>query len=165
VEETHRLMVRLNKVHIGGGGGRSDQNQVKGPKDQVRKPTLAVDLAQEANPGRLSLDLNGYLPRKGAGFYQIGINDFTEGNKVNLQLGQPLGATWLRYGLHASELGVGFDIGSPTHPGFSADLYGLNEVQLDLRGRARVAPSLDLSFGVRSLFDRNAPMVGVTWRR
>jgi phospholipid/cholesterol/gamma-HCH transport system substrate-binding protein len=159
VEETHRLMQRLNRIHIGG------RRATEGAQEQIRKTDVTVDLAQQSNPGRLRMDLNAYLPAGPAAFYRAGLYDLSEGNKLNLQRGQRIGGNWLRYGLYASRLGLGFDMGPPTRPRLSADLYGLADPQLDLHGRARLNPTLDLTFGVQSLFNRNAPTVGVTWRR
>jgi phospholipid/cholesterol/gamma-HCH transport system substrate-binding protein len=159
VEETQRLFQRLNRFF---GGGR---RRVEGARQQVQNTDLTVDLAQQTSPGRPRLDLNAFVPSGPDRFYRLGIYDVTETNKLNLQFGQSLGSNWVRYGLYASRLGVGLDIGRPTHPQLSADLYGLDEPQLDLRARAALRPNLDLTFGVQSVFDRNAPTVGLTWRK
>jgi hypothetical protein len=84
---------------------------------------------------------------------------------MNLQVGRPLGANSLRYGLYASRLGIGLDVGPPSHPRLSADLYGTDEPHLDVAARARLGRGLDLKLGVQSLFGDNAPMIGVTMRK
>ena len=95
----------------------------------------------------------------------MGINDLSEANKLNLQLGQPFLGNSVRYGLYSSRLGLGLDVGAPSHPHFSADLYSLAHPQLDLRARANIHEGFDLTLGVLSAFHRNTPTVGVTWRR
>jgi hypothetical protein len=109
--------------------------------------------------------VNAIVPSGQGRFYRLGAYDLGERNRVNLQLGQPLGKHSLRYGLYASHLAVGLDIGPPSHPRLSADLYGTDEPQLDIAARARLGPGLDLKFGVQSLFRDNAPMIGVTLRK
>jgi hypothetical protein len=95
----------------------------------------------------------------------VGLNDLTERNKLNLQLGRPFLGNSLRYGLYSSRLGAGLDVGPPSHPLMSADLYSLAHPQLDLRARANLREGLDLTLGVQSVFHRNTPTVGVTWRK
>jgi phospholipid/cholesterol/gamma-HCH transport system substrate-binding protein len=159
VEETQQLIRRLNRI-VGRGGGA-----VEGTKERLRRTDLSIDLLQQTSPGRPRVDVNAVVPSGAGRFYRLGVYDLSETNGLTLQLGQPLGRHSLRYGLYASRLGAGFDIGSPSHPRLSLDLYGLDEPQLDLRARTQLRENLDLSFGVQSVFDRNIPTVGVTWRR
>jgi phospholipid/cholesterol/gamma-HCH transport system substrate-binding protein len=159
VEETQRLFERLNRIL---GSGR---RQVEGARQQVQNTDVTVDLAQETSPGKPRLDLNAFVPAGPDRFYQLGLYDLSESTRLNLQLGQSLGRNWIRYGLHASRLGIGLDIGPPSHPRFSADLYGLEDPQLDLRARTGLGRGLDLTFGVQSVFTRASPTIGVTWRK
>ncbi len=160
VEETQRLFARLNKI-LG-----SSRSGTAGARERVRNTDLTVDIAQQANPGRPRLDLNAFVPAGPGRFYRFGLYDLSERNKLNLQVGQPLGgSSSVRYGMYASRLGVGVDVGPPSHPRFSADLYSLADPQLDLRGRVGLKRGLDLTFGVQSVFQRNSPTLGVTWRK
>lgn len=159
MEETQRLVSRLNRI-LG-----SSRKSTEGAREQVRNTDVTVDFAQQANPGRARLDLNAFIPGGDGRFYRVGIADVTEGNRLNLQLGRSLGGNSLRYGLYASRLGVGLDIGPPSHPRLSADLYSLADPRLDLRSHFGLRPGLDLTLGVHRLFDRNSPTVGVTWRK
>jgi hypothetical protein len=158
-EEMDRFFGRLN--HIVGAGSSS----TRGMRERVEKTKVAVDVAEQANPGRARLDLNAYVPGGDRQFYRLGINDLTEQNKLNLQLGERLPGGWGRFGLYSSRLGVGLDVGSPSHPHLSADLYSLAHPELDLRARAGIGPGMDLTLGVLSAFHHNTPMVGVTLRR
>jgi phospholipid/cholesterol/gamma-HCH transport system substrate-binding protein len=159
VEQTQQLIRRLNRI-VGGGTGT-----VEGTRERIRATDFTVDLAQQTKPGRPQLDVNAVVPVGAGRFYRLGVYDLTETNRLNLQLGRPLGSNSLRYGLYASRLGVGLDVGPPSHPRLSFDLYGLDEPQLDVRARTRLRDNMDLSFGVLSIFDRNTPSVGVTWRK
>lgn len=157
--EAERLLARLN--HILGSGGR----QASRARRTIEHSTMTVDLAGQTGPGRPRLDLNAFFPAGSGQFYRIGLYDLTESNKLNLQYGRPFLGSSVRFGLYASRLGLGLDVGSPTHPHFSADLYSLADPRLDLRARAGIGPNLDLSLGVQSAFRRNTPTVGITWRR
>jgi phospholipid/cholesterol/gamma-HCH transport system substrate-binding protein len=157
--EAAQLLGRLN--HLLGGGHRSAATT----REKVENTAVTVDVAEQTRPGRPRLDLNAYIPAGSARFYRIGLGDVTETNKLNLQFGEPFLGNSARFGLYGSRLGVGLDVGAPSHPHFSADLYSLADPRLDLRARAGIGPGLDLTVGVLSAFRRNTPTVGVTWRR
>jgi phospholipid/cholesterol/gamma-HCH transport system substrate-binding protein len=159
VEETQRLFGRLNRIV--GSGSQATQ----GARERLRQTEVVLDVGQETSPGRLRVDANAVVPAGPGRFYRLGAYDLGERNRLNLQIGQPLGKHSLRYGLYASRLGVGLDVGAPSHPTLAADLYGTDEPQLDITARARLRPGLDLKIGVQSLFGENAPMVGVTLRK
>ena len=158
-EEAQKLLARLN--HMLGSG----RQRASAAREKVEHAAVTVDLAEQTRPGRAQLDLNAFFPDGPGRFYRVGFSDLTETNRVNLQFGQPLLGSSVRFGLYASRLGVGLDVGAPTHPHFSADMYSLADPRLDLRARAGIRPGLDLTLGVQSVFRSNTPTVGVTWRR
>jgi hypothetical protein len=99
-------------------------------------------------------------------FYRVGFFDFGEGNKINAQRGQRLRDNlWGRVGVHASTLGLGLDIGNRRHPALSFDLFGIDRPRLDLRSSLPVAPYLDLTLGLDSVFRRADPIFGIRYRR
>ena len=159
MEEAQALLARLN--HIVGGGRR----HATSVREKVEHSAVTMDLAEQTRPGRLQLDLNAFVPGGSGQFYRVGFSDLTERNKLNLQLGEPFLGNSVRFGLYKSRLGLGLDVGAPSHPHFSADLYSLADPRLDLRARTSIGSNLDLSLGVQSAFRRNTPLVGVTWRR
>jgi phospholipid/cholesterol/gamma-HCH transport system substrate-binding protein len=160
MDQASRLLGRINAI-VGGGGGRA-----AGTRQRLRDTDLRLDVQQATSPGRPRVDLNATL-RGGSGHYtRLGLRDFGENTKLNFQLGRPLaGDLSLRYGLNASRLGVGLDWGGGVRPRFSADLYGLDEPALDLRGTTPLGPDLDLTFGVDGLFEESAPVVGLRWHK
>jgi hypothetical protein len=159
--ELAQVLARFN--HILGGGRRSAT--AAPTHEKVEKSAVTVDVAEQTRPGRPRLDLNAFVPAGSARFYRVGFSDLTETNKLNLQFGEPFLGGSARFGLYASRLSVGLDVGAPSHPHFSADLYSLADPRLDLRARAGIGPGLDLTVGVLSAFRHNTPTVGVTWRR
>ena len=158
-EEAQKLLARFNQM-LGSGRRRASA-----AREKVEHAAVTVDLAEQTRPGRAQLDLNAFFPDGPGRFYRVGFSDLTETNRVNLQFGQPLLGSSVRFGLYASRLGVGLDVGAPAHPHFSADMYSLADPRLDLRARAGIRPGLDLTLGVQSVFRSNKPTVGVTWRR
>jgi hypothetical protein len=166
VEQSQILMQRLNQI-VGTGhkGGSGVREKIENIREKLRQTEIATDLAMETSPGRPTIDVNAFIPAGSGHFYRLGVNDFTERNKLNLQFGWPFLGNSVRYGWYASKMGLGFDIGPYSHPHLSADLYSIAEPELDVRARAYLLENLDLELGVRSLFHRNTPTVGVTWRR
>jgi phospholipid/cholesterol/gamma-HCH transport system substrate-binding protein len=158
MEEASHLVGRLNRIV---GGARSG---VAGAREQVGRADFRADLLQRTSPGRTRIDLDATVPRQG-GFYRLGIHDFSERNGLNLQLGQFFGSgRSVRYGLHASRLGLGLDLGRPDRPWLETDLYGLESTRLDVRAAYGFRRDLDLILGMDELFGQNSPVIGLRWR-
>lgn len=158
LEQAGPLLRRLNKLVGGADGG------VAGTRERLRRVETRADSLYQTSPGRARLDLEATVP-SGKGFARVGVYDFSEQNRLNLQLGRPLGGgVSARFGLHASRLGVGLDLGAPRRPWLEADLYSLEEPRLDVRASSRLNRELDLTLGVEGLFGDNAPIAGVRWR-
>jgi hypothetical protein len=116
------------------------------------------------------VDVDATLPGGAGHFTRLGLHDFGENTRLNFQFGRPLREdVALRYGLHASRLGLGLDWAGPggrvTWPRLSADLYGLDQPTLDLRAATRLRSDLELTFGVDRLFKDNAPVLGLRWHK
>jgi phospholipid/cholesterol/gamma-HCH transport system substrate-binding protein len=159
MEQADELVGRLNHLVGGKSSGAS------GARQQAVRSDFRTDVMHRSSLDRTSIDLDATLPRKG-GFYRLGIHDFGEGSGLNLQLGNLFGSgrTSLRYGLHASRLGFGLDLGRPERPWLETDLYGLEETKLDVRGAYGFRRDLDLFLGVEELFRQNSPVIGLRWR-
>jgi phospholipid/cholesterol/gamma-HCH transport system substrate-binding protein len=158
MEQAAPLFRRLNRL-VGG----ADEGVI-GARERLRGVSVRGDLSYRTSPGRARLDLEATLPRRD-GFYRAGVYDFSEQTRLNLQLGLLLGTSAsARFGLHASRLGLGLDLGAPRRPWLEADLYGLEDTRLDMRAAGRLNRDLDLILGVEDLFGDNAPNAGVRWR-
>lgn len=158
MEQAGPLLKRLNRIVGDAGEG------VASARERFRRVDVRADLLRVTDPDANRLDVDASLPHR-RGFYRLGVYDFTESNRLNLQLGQALGSrTTVRYGLHRSRLGLGLDLGAPLRPWLEADLYSLRDPRLDVRASQRLQPSLDLTLGVDDLFGANAPVAGVRWR-
>lgn len=164
MEQASELLARVNKI-VGGGG-----NRTAGTRQRVRETDLRVDVQQTTSPGRPRVDVEATVPGGAGHFTRLGLHDFGEDTRLNFQFGRPLqDGLALRYGLHASRLGMGLDWIGPGGrvgwPRLSADVYGLDEPTLDLRAATRLRPDLELTFGVDRLFKDNAPVLGLRWHK
>src|SRR5437660_11278819 len=118
--EATRLLPRINQS-AGTGGDRT-----AGSRQRLRDIDLQLDVQQTTRPGRPRVDVNATLPGGHGRFTRLGVYDFGESSKLNVQLGRPIGDEMaLRYGLHASHLGVRLDLtprgGGSARPRLSAD--------------------------------------------
>jgi phospholipid/cholesterol/gamma-HCH transport system substrate-binding protein len=120
---------------------------------------------QSVDPGRFRADVNGVVPI-GNGFLYGGVRDLGETNRLNLQIGRPVGEQWsLRYGLYDGRVGVGLDEGLGLPDGWSLNLYHPNRLTLDLYRRNRLQDDTSLVYGVENLFRNPRPSIGVRLRR
>jgi phospholipid/cholesterol/gamma-HCH transport system substrate-binding protein len=162
MEQAVELLQRLNRT-VGSGGERA-----AGTRQRLRDTDIRLDLQQATSPGRARLDVSATIPGRTGGFTSLGLYDFGEDTRLNVQLGRPLrDNAWVRYGLYGSRIGVGLDWGRRSRgvvrPWFSADLYGLDEPRMDLRAATSLSEDLELMLGLDRLFDDNAPVIGVRW--
>ncbi len=99
--------------------------------------------------------------------YILGWRDIGEGNKINLQRARRLDeGEWLRGGLFASKLGLGYDRVLTPQWDLTAELYDPNDLTLDVKGfyRRRADQSWRLLFGIDRLFKDNDFVVGASVR-
>lgn len=130
------------------------------------EPGFVLDSLYDTKSERLRVDGNFTLLSQKRQFYRAGLSDATEGNRVNLQVGQSNApATFAyRYGLFASKLGVGFD--TRTGPlDLRFDFYDPNRFTVNARVKAYLNRNAALTFGVDSLGAQNRATVGVQIRR
>lgn len=132
----------------------------------TRLPKISTDmsLTRSQDPGRWRTDLN-VRAQLGDTALHLGMFDAFETNKVNLQLGRPLGAGELRYGVYASKPGVGVDFPLATRLGLRADLFDINRPRFDLRARYEFGDGVYGWFGVDRVFEKNVPAIGIGIRR
>jgi phospholipid/cholesterol/gamma-HCH transport system substrate-binding protein len=123
-----------------------------------------VDIFRESQPNRWRTDFDAIIPI-GRERLHFGLFDAFESNKINAQLGRTHGPVYLRYGVYASQPGIGVDYRLAPSWGLRADLFGLNEPRFDLRARVEFGGGVSGWVGVDRIFERNAPSIGVGIRR
>ncbi|BDI28320.1 hypothetical protein CCAX7_003710 [Capsulimonas corticalis] len=182
-EQTTILVQRLNKI-LGVKGKNATVVAAPGvgavivapggaPKapqvDSIPVILPRVDLEVNTREKRFRSDIDAFVPFGASNtFAQVGVYDFTEANRLNLQLGQVIGkhgGSDYRLGLHASKLGVGGDIGLGRGVSLSADYYDPNHARLDTRGTLMLNPNLGLLFGLDDVTHHTGAVVGVELRR
>lgn len=145
-----------------GTGGRT----AKSIGERVAEADLRAGLTRTFITDRTRLDFDATIPWSDSTYYRLGFYDFGESNKFNVQAGHRMPrSTWLRYGIYASKLGFGFDVGDRQRPAFALDLFGIDRPQVDLRGNLPIAPHLDLTLGLDNVFRRADPIFGVRYRK
>ena len=145
-----------------GGGGKT----AKTVAQKVADTQFRVDVLHGTESNRTQFDFDATIPWSKSTFYRAGIFDFGETNQFNIQAGQALRPNiWARYGIHASRLGGGLDIGAPNNPYFSVDVFGVDKLRTDIRGNIPVTPYLDLSLGVNRAFENPDPVFGVRYHK
>jgi phospholipid/cholesterol/gamma-HCH transport system substrate-binding protein len=140
--------------------------KAKGIGQRVSGTQVRADVTRGLTSDRNRLDVDATVPWSDDTFFRIGLFDLGENTRFNGQLGHRLSNSfWARYGLHASKVGVGLDIGNRMRPPFSMDLYGINRTRLDVRGNLPITRSLDFTLGLDNVFRRADPVVGLRYRQ
>lgn len=150
VENAHQALTKLNKV-LGGKGGKMlpiKQTSIEG----IYRPS----------DSRFRVDALASFKTGADGFFNMGIYDLGDGNKLVLQPGRSITAnTDFRYGLYASKLGVGLDHNFSHKLSGNANLYDLNSPNLDILAQYKIKDDLGLLMGVDKLFKDNQLTMGV----
>ncbi|MDO8587031.1 MAG: MlaD family protein [Armatimonadota bacterium] len=155
-ENAEALTERLSRVL-----GRRD----RGERKPIRGEGSSLDFFANLGSNRYRVDYNLTIPNGADRFYRLGLFGIGDATKVNVQLGQTFDAdTALRYGLYASKLGVGYDryFGKTS---LHADLFGLNDTKLELKGRYDLRDDLGVWLGFDDLLDERGLLLGVQYRK
>jgi ABC-type transporter Mla subunit MlaD len=157
-EQASDVLQRVREV-VGSSG-----KTAKTIGQRVSDAEISAQMTHASRADRTRVNFDATIPWSRDTFYRLGIFDFGEGNKFNIQAGQQVrSGIWARYGIHASKLGAGLDFGARAHPVFSMDLFGVDRPRLDAVTNLRLLPYLDLTLGLNSIFDRADPVVGVRY--
>lgn len=127
-------------------------------------PQWQMDLLYRPAKNRFRTDLNVRLHRPGPSFWQLGWEDVTEGDRLNLQYGltvQPR-QTW-RAGLYRSKLGGGWEFEAGSGKRVVLDLFNPNEPQLNVRTYYRLRGGWQLAVGMEDLGGANDFIGGVRY--
>jgi len=146
--------------------------KAKGAVDKIggqasRLGTIDATLTgiRETRPNRNRAEVDIKIPYAGTN-YHIGLYDAFESNKLNLQIGKPFGkGSEFRYGLYAGTAGVGVDYQIAPRLTLRSDAYGINKPRVDLRAAYNVGHGVSIWAGLDKVFDRNAPVIGVSIRK
>jgi hypothetical protein len=157
-EQAATLLDSIQKV-VGTGG-----KTAKTIGQKLSAVSIEPDVLRTVRTNRTQADFDVTIPWSKDTFYRAGVFDVGQADGFNLQAGQRLeNLIWARYGLHDSSLGAGLDFGSPTHPIFSMDLFGLTQPRLDARANLPIRRYLDITLGVDRAFDRPDPLFGLRY--
>lgn len=143
-------------------------DKVSGVANKVHAPKappiqLLVDAQEAVSPAHFRLDLDARVPIGQRNLLDLGLFDLGADTRLNLQGGTRFSDQLLvRYGLHASKLGLGLDYGKNIYSGFRLDLYDANRPRLDVKGLIRVNKNASIWAGAdRILRGDPVPTIGV----
>ena len=132
------------------------------PAIKLPQTTLIANVAQQFNPGHLRLDLDAQVHVGKRDLVDVGLYDLGQTTRWNLQYGKGVSpTTTFRFGVHASQAGVGMDWAPSFGNGIQADLYDTRHPKLDLRGMLRVNKYSSIWLGSYDLLDHPAPAIGL----
>lgn len=164
-EEAVVLMQKVNALADDVGGLIEDvRGTVTGIATRVPALTsnigLEASLTRETDPNRNRVDVVASVPF-GSDRLRLGLYDAFESNRLIAQFQRNVQTNLgLRYGVYASQPGVGVDYRVAPRVDLRADLFGLNEPQFDLRATYQFGSGTFGSFAIERVFDRNAPAIG-----
>lgn len=122
-------------------------------------------IIRETDPGRFRSEFEAAF-KVGTDKYYIGLWDAFESNKLIAQIGRPLGESLeLRYGVYASQLGLGVQYRVAPGVWLRGDLFDVNEPRFDLRGRFDMGNGIDAWLGLDRVFSRTSPTIGIGIKR
>ena len=134
-------------------------------KPSLPKLTVNMDLLRETRPNHWRTDI-GAKVGIGDSNLHLGIFDAFESNKLVAQIGKPLGPNGeYRYGIYASKPGVGVDYRLAPRLFLRGDLFDINSPRFDLRARYEFGNGFVGWLGVEKILDKNAPTIGVGFRK
>ena len=143
-------------------------DKVTGAAGKVRTPKvppvqLLVNAQEAVDPGRFRLDADVRVPVGRRNLIDAGLFDIGENTRLNLQVGTRFSDTLLaRYGIHASKLGVGLELGRTPYSGLRTDLYDVNHPRLDVKGLIRVNKNASIWAGADGFFRGDpVPTIGI----
>lgn len=130
-----------------------------------RSEGAEMRFVRETDPGRFRAEAEfGF--GIGRDNYYLGIWDAFESNKLIAQAGTKFSDQLeLRYGVYASQLGLG--VHYQITPGFKirGDIFDVNEPRFDLRAGIRVSKDANVWLGLDRVFSRTSPTIGIGIRR
>lgn len=114
---------------------------------------VSADVLWNAGTGEPRFDANYTFAGFEKSFYRAGLFDIGSNTKINLQAGTAFDRdNAIRYGLYASELGIGYDRRFTPAFRIAADLYNPSDVTLQFGGIFSVNESLGLYAGFANVF-------------
>lgn len=136
-----------------------------GAASNLRSEGAEMRFIRETDPGRFRAEAEfGF--GIGKDVYHIGVWDAFESNKLIAQTGTKFSDQLeLRYGVYASQLGLG--VHYQIAPGFKirGDVFDVNEPRFDLRAGIRVSKDANVWLGLDRVFSRTSPTIGFGIRR
>jgi phospholipid/cholesterol/gamma-HCH transport system substrate-binding protein len=119
------------------------------------------DVLHESKPSHLRTDFSAVFPQTGGDYFQIGLFDAFESNKLIAQIGRKIDEQLsIRYGIFASKPGIGVDYSVGNRLSLRGDVFSLNDPRTDLRLKYDFGKGFVGWLGVNQAFKKNVPVFG-----
>jgi len=154
------LLQKVDKAaeKLGGLGGA-------GAVAGIGKIETSTTLMREASPSRFRTELEMKIPFQTEQYY-IGLWDAFESNKITAQIGRNFGKnSEIRYGVYASQLGLGVQYRVAPGIFLRGDVFGVNDPRFDLRTRLDYRGGISAYIGLERIFEKNNPSIGISVKR
>jgi len=162
-EEAKTLMGGLSKKFTGVG-----PTSTPAQKAAIPDYGMSGDALWNTGTGEPRFDANYTFAGTQNGFYRLGVFDLGSSTKLNLQAGIALDrSNAFRYGLYASELGIGYDRRFTPSFRIAADLYNPGDLALEFKGIFNINDSLKLDAGFANVFGgpKNDVLLGLHYNK
>lgn len=124
-----------------------------------------LDVMRESKPNHVRTDVNFTVPLKDQ-WLHFGLFDAFESNKINAELGKPLGSHGeFLYGIYASKPGIGVDYRIAPKLYLRGDLFDINHPRADIRARIEFGNGFYGWLGLNQVFKNDAPLIGLGFRK
>lgn len=111
---------------------------------------------------RAVFDVDLQYGEKPNNFWRLGVYDLGDSERLNLQRSISFGSSKrARFGLFASKLGLGYDIGVGRRFGMEFELWDPNELHYNVRGVYDIGHSTDLLLGIQDVGEGTDEFIGI----
>lgn len=151
LKNTNKILSRTNKT----------LDRLKQTKEKLQ---LELYHSPSSNKYKTNINLR-ITPSKSDLFYQFGLNNFSESNVFNIQLGKNIKNVDIRGGVKEGKVGCGFDYLNNKLL-FSSDLYNPNELHYNIRTGYKLLTPLYFIWGSEGkLSDKKENFFGLELRK
>jgi len=145
----------------------STMDRVSDTMSAVRPERTATHVSLEkGRRGGFQADFNAdlYYRTQPGDFWRLGVQDIGDHERLNLQRSLPISSNSnLRAGVFAGQPGIGYDRRLRDKTIFEIELSDPDAHLLDIRGRYRLRPGLELTVGANDMFHEKDPFIGLRY--
>ena len=148
VDKAQRVLDRFEKILPSGKAPKF------GSSSSVPTRRTSLEILSSPGDGDIVPTISTTLSLKKDNFLRLGLYDVGITNKLIIQQGSPINSrTDIRYGIYASNLGLGIDYNFSPRIFGTVDVYDPENLRLDFKAGYALNDDWGLLFGVNDIFD------------